>query len=202
MSYLSVSSPISGIAGKRNEFIQAYVNHFVCLANEIGFDYLLKLRKHRFHVNLCVLHFQWSAKYCGANEMSAQTVLLDLAIDSSRISDAVGQKDVIKLLEKGLLEYFPQLKLIFETSTSDGHLCVFSQNDTIFLHARFFNHGIVTINIEFFKKDDAEQPLVSFDVSTQHINSIHSNYIFYCRQFTFQRSFLPLRAKDTDSLSH
>lgn len=96
--------------------------------------------------------------------MSAQTVLIDLAIDSGRISDTVGQKDVAKLLEKGLLEFFPQLKLIFETSTSDGYLCVFTQNDSIYLNVRFFNHGIVTINIEFFK-DDAEQSVVTFDVS-------------------------------------
>lgn len=96
--------------------------------------------------------------------MAAQTVLLDLSIDSSRISDEVGRKDVVKLLEKGLLEYFPQVKLIFETSTSDGHLYVFSQNDTIFLNARFFNHGIITVNIEYYK-DDAEQPFVTFDVS-------------------------------------
>lgn len=96
--------------------------------------------------------------------MAAQTVLLDFSIDSSRISDEVAQKDLVKLLEKGLLEYFPQIKLIFETSTSDGHLCVFSQNDTIYLNIRLFNHGIVTINIEFFK-DDAEQPHVNFDVS-------------------------------------
>lgn len=99
-------------------------------------------------------------------KMSAETVLLDLAIDSSRISDSTGQKDVMKLLEQGLLEFFPQLKLCYETSTSDGHLAVFSQNDTIFLHLRFFNHGIITINIEFFKSD-SEQSLVSFDVSTR-----------------------------------
>lgn len=132
-------------------------------------------------------------------DMSAQTVLLDLAIDSSRISDAVGQKDVIKLLEKGLLEFFPQLKLIFETSTSDGYLCVFTQTDTIYLHVRFFNHGIVTINIEFFK-DDAEQSVFSFDVSTKQHNLFIAP-IHTAGNFTFSIVFFPLRAKDTDSHS-
>lgn len=97
--------------------------------------------------------------------MTAETVLLDLAIDASRISDSTGQKDVMTLLEQGLLEFFPQLKLIFETTTADGHLYVFSQNGTIFLHLRFFNHGIITINIEFFKSE-SEPSLVSFDVSS------------------------------------
>lgn len=73
MSYLSVSSPISGIAGKRNEFIQAYVNHFVCLAYEIGFDYLLKLRKQSFSREFVCAPFSvvskilWSKRNVGAN---------------------------------------------------------------------------------------------------------------------------------------
>lgn len=96
--------------------------------------------------------------------MSAQAILLDLSIEPSRISDEVAQKDVVQLLEKGLLEYFPKLKLIFETTTSDGHLCLFSENQTIFLHARFFNHGIITVNIEYFK-GETEQPIITFDVS-------------------------------------
>lgn len=96
--------------------------------------------------------------------MSAQTILLDLSIEPSRISDEVAKKEVIQLLEKGLSEYFPKLKLIFETSTADGHLCLFSENQTILLNARFFNHGIITVNIEYFKAD-TEQPTITFDVS-------------------------------------
>lgn len=110
--------------------------------------------------------------------MSAETVLLDLAIDSSRISDTAGQKDVLTLLEQGLLEFFPQLKLIFETTTSDGHLYVFSQNGKIILHLRFFNHGIITINIEFFKSD-SEQSLFSFDVSTYAYSIKFKFYVFF-----------------------
>lgn len=98
--------------------------------------------------------------------MSAQTILLGLSIEPNRISDKRQRKDAVNLLVNGLLEFFPQLKLIFETSTSDGHLCVFSQNDVIFLNVRFFNHGIIAINIEYFK-DDVEQPLVTFDVSIE-----------------------------------
>lgn len=129
--------------------------------------------------------------------MSAQTFLLDLSIDPNRIGDSVAQKDTAKLLEKGLLEYFPQAKLVFETSTSDGHLCVFSQNDTIYVHARFFNHGIITINIEFFK-DDSDQALVSFDVSTHSINHLTFEPASYF-QFVF---FFPcVRERHTNSLS-
>lgn len=97
--------------------------------------------------------------------MSAVTVLLDLIIDLSRINNSTGQTDVLKLMEQGLSKYLPQLKQIFDTSTSDGHLYVYSQNGTTFLQLRFFNHGIITINIEFFK-NDAEELLISFDVST------------------------------------
>ncbi|XP_031632928.1 spermine synthase-like [Contarinia nasturtii] len=103
--------------------------------------------------------------------MSAQTILVGLSIDPNRISDQFRRKDAVKLLEKGLLNFFPQLKLIFETNTSDGYLCVFSQNDTIFLNVRFFNHGIIAINIEYFK-NDIEQPLVTFDLTRQVRNHL------------------------------
>lgn len=97
-------------------------------------------------------------------KMSVQTVLLDFSIEPSRISDEVSLKELVKLLEQALTEYFPAIKLCFETTTSDGCLCLLSEKQTVFLNARFFNHGIITINIEYFKSDNEQQRL-SFDVS-------------------------------------
>lgn len=134
----------------------------------------------------CDDYFLWIF-YRQVNEMTAQTVLMDFSIDPSRIGDKVGLKDTVKLLEKGLLEFFTQLKLIFETSTSDGHLCVFSQSDAIFLNARFFNHGIIAINIEYFK-NDVEQPFVTFDVSTCIYRSFSRHHISSSFLFPFARA--------------
>lgn len=101
--------------------------------------------------------------------MSVQTVLLDFSIESSRISDEVARKELIKLLEKSLLDYFPQIHLLYETTTTDGQLCLFAENQTVFLNVRLFNHGIITINIEYFK-GEKEKQLLSFDVSKTIFN--------------------------------
>lgn len=96
--------------------------------------------------------------------MSVQTILLDFSIDAGRISDDVARKELVQLMEKSLTEYFPKIKLLFETTTSDGHLVLFAENQMVFLNVRLFSHGIITVNIEYFKGEN-EQQLLSFDVS-------------------------------------
>lgn len=100
--------------------------------------------------------------------MSVQTVLLDFSIEPSRLSDEVSRKDLVKLLQLSLTEYFPELKLIFEVSTGDGYLCLFSEKQIVLLNARFFNQGIITINVEYYKQE-SEQQRLSFDVSFRYI---------------------------------
>lgn len=102
--------------------------------------------------------------------MSVQTILLDFSIEPSRISDVESRKDLVKLLENGLTEHFPQLKLCYELTTADGCLVLFTENQLLYFHVRLFNHGIITINAEYFKLDTDAQ-VISFDVSTCHIVS-------------------------------
>lgn len=99
--------------------------------------------------------------------MAVQTILLDFSIEPSRISDDESRKDLVKVLENGLTEHFPQLKLCYELTTADGCLVLFSENQSLYFHVRLFNHGIITINAEYFKPD-AEAQIISFDVSTCH----------------------------------
>lgn len=105
--------------------------------------------------------------------MSVQTVLLDFSIDASRIGDEESRKDVIKLLQETLREFFPNLATLFEVSTADGHLILLSEDQKSFLNVRLFDDGIITINVEYFKKDNEEQ-LLSFDVSAFAISDIIS----------------------------
>ena len=106
--------------------------------------------------------------------MSVQTVLLDFSIEPSRIEDEASRKDLVKLLEQGLSEYFPNLKMIYEVITADGYLCLFSDKQTVFFNTRLFNHGIITINVEYFKAENEQQKL-TFDVSyLQIIHLIHT----------------------------
>lgn len=99
--------------------------------------------------------------------MAVQTILLDFSIEPSRISDDESRKDLVKVLENGLTEHFPQLKLCYELTTADGCLVLFSENQSLYFHVRLFSHGIITINAEYFKTD-AEPQIISFDVGTCH----------------------------------
>lgn len=96
--------------------------------------------------------------------MSVQTVLLDFTIDPNRISDEITRKDLLKLIKDSLEKYFANLNFVYEVQTGDGYLCVLSEKNSTFVNIRFFNHGIITINIEYFKAEHEPQRL-TFDVS-------------------------------------
>ena len=95
--------------------------------------------------------------------MSAQTVLLDFSIDPSRICDEVARKDLVKIINQGLVSFFPNIKFVYDFQMNDGLVSVFSENNLIFINVRLFVHGIITINIEYYK-DDHQLQYFSFDV--------------------------------------
>lgn len=94
--------------------------------------------------------------------MSVQTVLLDFSIDPVRIGDEVASKDLLKFIKQGLKKYFEDLKFVYDLKTDDGYLCLFTDKNLVFIQIRFFNHGIITINIEYFK-GDSEKQIMSFE---------------------------------------
>lgn len=96
--------------------------------------------------------------------MSVQTVLLDFSIDPVRIGDEVASKDLLKFIKQGLKKYFENLKFVYDLKTEDGYLCLFTDKNLVFIQIRFFNHGIITINIEYFK-GETENQIMSFEVS-------------------------------------
>lgn len=102
--------------------------------------------------------------------MSVQTVLLDFTIDPHRIGDEIGRKDLLKIIKVALEKYFANLKFTYDVLTDDGYLVLLSDKNLTFINIRFFNHGIITINIEYFKAEH-EQQHFSFDVSTPSVNA-------------------------------
>lgn len=96
--------------------------------------------------------------------MSVQTVLLDFSIDPVRIVDEIASKDLLKFIEQGLNKYFENLKFVYDLKTEDGYLCLFTDKNLVFIQIRFFNHGIITINIEYYK-GETENQIMSFEVS-------------------------------------
>lgn len=93
-----------------------------------------------------------------------QTVLLDFSVEPSRIGDDGSRKELLKQLQQTLVKHFPEMILIFETTTNDGYLSIYSEQNTVLLNVRLFHQGIITINIEYYKAESDHQRL-SFDVS-------------------------------------
>lgn len=111
--------------------------------------------------------------------MSVQTVLLDFSIDPGRITDECSRKDLLKLVTGCLEQDFPDIKIVHDILTADGYLCTLSDRNLIFFTIRCFNHGIITVNIEYYKAEHEPQRL-SFDVSIFfYVGMCFSNlYIF------------------------
>lgn len=98
--------------------------------------------------------------------MSVQTVLIDFSIDAARVADKQAQKDLLKLVKVGLDKYFTQLKFVCDVQTDDGSLSMFSDRNLTVISVRFFTVGLLTVNIEYYKRDD-EAPAFTFDVSVR-----------------------------------
>lgn len=96
--------------------------------------------------------------------MSVQTVLLDFTVDPIRIADEIACKDLFKVVRIALEKYFPDLKFMYDVITADGYLCMLSERNVTFVNVRFFQQGIITVNIEYFKEAGKPQQF-SFDVS-------------------------------------
>lgn len=94
--------------------------------------------------------------------MSANSVLLDFSLDPTRISDEVSRKDIVKLCKEHLEKYLDSLKITYDMLTEDGYLCVLSSGPII-TTIRFFNQGLITINIEYYRAE-CEAPKISFEV--------------------------------------
>lgn len=102
--------------------------------------------------------------------MSVQTVLLDFSIEIEKIANDCLRKDVTLCMIKILQEkYFPNLQIIYDIVTSDGYLCLLTEDNVTYITIRFFTQtGLITLNIEYFKKND-ETPKINFDVRFSYL---------------------------------
>lgn len=109
--------------------------------------------------------------------MAANTVLLDFSIEPSRIADEASRKDMLKVIKENLEKYFSNLKIIYDMLVDDGYLCILSDTAATIFTIRFFNEGLITINIEYWKKEDDSQR-ISFEV---------------CKKYFFRQFHIPFR---------
>lgn len=102
--------------------------------------------------------------------MSVHTVLLDFSLDPARVNSDIESKIVVKSALESLKKYFAEPVLIFETTCGDGFLSLYKDGNTI-ITIRCFHQGLITLNIEYFKKD-SEDGKISFEVSIGKIFSL------------------------------
>lgn len=99
--------------------------------------------------------------------MAANSVLLDFSIEPTRVNDEASRKDIVKVIKENLEKYFGNLKLIYQMQVEDGQLTLFGDSAGVVITVRFFNEGLITLNIEYFKKASEPQK-ISFEVSAKN----------------------------------
>ncbi|KAG5678229.1 hypothetical protein PVAND_007921 [Polypedilum vanderplanki] len=102
--------------------------------------------------------------------MAANSVLLDFSIEPSRIGDELSRKDIVKVFKENLEKYFGNLKIVYDMLIDDGYMCILSDNAGTIFTIRFFGEGLITVNIEYFKKENDSQR-ISFE-STRQLENV------------------------------
>lgn len=124
--------------------------------------------------------------------MAANSVLLDFSIEPSRVTDELSRKDIVKVIKENVEKYFGNLKMVYDMLVDDGYLCILSDNSGVIFTLRFFNEGLITLNIEYFRKDSDPQK-ISFEVgvkfffffTTSHFTFHNDSRTFYWFRFPF-----------------
>uniref|UniRef100_A0A182RX25 PABS domain-containing protein n=1 Tax=Anopheles funestus TaxID=62324 RepID=A0A182RX25_ANOFN len=95
--------------------------------------------------------------------MSANSILLDFSLDPARIIDEVSRKDIVRVCKEGLEKYLAGLKISYDMLTADGYLCILNETGTgTIVTIRFFEQGLITINVEYYRKD-GDEAKISFE---------------------------------------
>ncbi|XP_022216825.1 spermine synthase isoform X2 [Drosophila obscura] len=116
--------------------------------------------------------------------MAAQTILFDFTLDSAKTADEKQRQDVAKILRNELEHVFPQLELVYSMeSPENGYFSVLHENKATIITCRIFQHGLLTVNVEYFLPAGKE-PIMSFDtmrtmelILRQKLDSDRSKYL-------------------------
>lgn len=109
--------------------------------------------------------------------MAANSVLLDFSIEPVRITDESSRKTIVKVIKENVEKYFGNLKIVYDMLLDDGYLCILSDNTGVVFTFRFFNEGLITINIEYFRKEN-EIAKISFEVRQKSFRNFIFHFIF------------------------
>lgn len=95
--------------------------------------------------------------------MVAHTVLLDFTVPSNVISDFEKCTNLKLAIANVLREYFDGLKPLTESNIDGSLLVLYTGPKGSLITIRGYTEGLVTLNIEYYKRDD-EEALLNFEV--------------------------------------
>lgn len=95
--------------------------------------------------------------------MAVNTLLLDFSVDPAQVQNDNQTSVLLTKVENILRDYLSNLKLINNFNLDGSTVKVFTSDLGTVTTLRIYNHGLITINIEYFKGDNQE-PVISFEV--------------------------------------
>lgn len=95
--------------------------------------------------------------------MAVNTILLDFSVDPAQVQSDNQISILLTKIENILRDYLTNIKLINNFTVDGSTIKVFTSDLATLTTLRIYNHGLITINIEYFKGDNQE-PVISFEV--------------------------------------
>ncbi|XP_012272731.1 spermine synthase [Orussus abietinus] len=114
--------------------------------------------------------------------MVAHTVLLDFTIPDNIIIDPEKRSNLKSTIANVLCEYLVGLKLLMESNLDGSWIVLYTGPRDSLVTIRGYTEGLVTLNIEYFKRDD-EAPLLTFE-STKVLEVALQAAVFATRSHT------------------
>lgn len=96
--------------------------------------------------------------------MVAHTVLLDFTVSANVIADKEKRSNLKSTIAGVLSEHLIGLKLLTESNVDGSLLVLYTGPRGSLITVRGYCEGLVTVNIEYYKRDD-EEALLSFEVN-------------------------------------
>lgn len=108
--------------------------------------------------------------------MSVQSVLLHFSAESARITNVNSCKYIVQVIKSNVEKHCGKFDTICETSIGDDQLHIWKDNTGIVFTLRLFHGGLITFNMEYFRKT-SEQEKITFLVSKTNTGNLSTNQL-------------------------
>ncbi|XP_017883316.1 spermine synthase-like isoform X3 [Ceratina calcarata] len=98
--------------------------------------------------------------------MVAHTVLLDFSVSSDVVLDEKKRSNLKSAIANVLQEHFNGLKPLTESNIDGSFLVLYTGPKGSLITVRGYTEGLITINIEYYKRDE-EEALLDFELARE-----------------------------------